>query len=248
MAKQGQELRKFVAPEFVYGFGARSMSAQYAVNMGLKRPLLVTDAGVTDAGWTDDVRRTLEQAGLEVVVFDRVTPNPQGYEVEAGVAVYREETCDGIVAVGGGSPIDCAKGIGIAATNGDAILEYEGIDEVFTPIPPLICTPTTAGTGADLSQFAIIGDTRRKTKIAIVSKAVVPDVALVDPETTFTMDRELTANTGMDALTHALEALVSNASSDITSLHALEACKLVFQHLRTAAKEPEDRTAREGMM
>ena len=144
--------------------------------------------------------------------------------------------------------MDCAKGIGIVVSNGRHILEYEGVDRIPMPMPPLICLPTTAGTSADLSQFAIINDTERQFKIAIVSKSAVPDVALIDPETTTTMSPYLTACTGMDALVHAIEAYVSNASSPLTDLHALEAIRLVARHLLHAIAEPEDRIARNGMM
>ena len=135
----------------------------------------------------------------------------------AGAAFYAENSCDVLVAVGGGSVMDCAKGIGIAATNHRNIVEFEGIDKVPVPGPPLICIPTTAGTSADVSQFAIITNLEERNKIAIVSKAVVPDVALIDPVTTLTMDDYLTACTGVDALVHAIEAFVSTGSGPGTA-------------------------------
>ena len=150
--------------------------------------------------------------------------------------------------MGGGSPIDCAKGIGIVSSNRQPILEFEGVDKVEIPGPPLICIPTTAGTSADVSQFAIITDRQRRVKIAIISKAVVPEVALIDPVTTTTMDAALTACTGLDALVHAFEAFVSTAQSPITDLHALEAIRLVTAHLPTAIANPADLKARSPMM
>jgi alcohol dehydrogenase len=128
-----------------------------------------------------------------------------------------------IVAVGGGSVIDCAKGIGIEVAEGRSVLQFEGVDQVTAAIPPLICIPTTGGTSADVSQFAIITDLKNLTKIAIVTKAIVPDVALIDPVILTTKSPELTAHTGLDVLTHAIEAFVSNASSPITDALALRA-------------------------
>lgn len=241
-------LRKFVAPEFLFGVDARGRVGQYARNFGLRRVLVVSDPGVIQAGWTTETLESLAADGTETVVFSQLTPNPKDHEVAAGLALYQAEGCDGIVAVGGGSVIDCAKGIAILATNGGNILDYEGVDTIASPCPPLICIPTTAGTSADVSQFAIITDTTRQIKIAIISKAAVPDVALIDPQVTTTMDRELTVNTGMDAFTHAAEALASNASSLITDLHALNAVRLVCTWLPRAADEGMNIEARSQMM
>lgn len=242
------ELRKFVTPEIVTGRGSRDYVGTYAKNVGLTRVLLVTDPGVVEAGWAPQAQAALDEAGVASVLFAGVTPNPKAPEVKAGAERYREAGCDGIVAVGGGSPIDCAKAIGILATNEGPIQRCEGVDQIERPIPPLICVPTTAGTGADVSQFAIITDVERQTKMAIVSKAVVPDVALVDADTTTTMDAELTACTGMDALVHAFEALASNASSALTTLHALDAIPRIFDHLLPAVEKPLAAEHREPMM
>lgn len=242
------ELRKFVTPEFVFGSGARHLAGRYARNLAGRKVLVVTDRGVIDAGWTADVVKSLEAEGISCTVYSRVTPNPRDEEVMAGAEVYRFEGCNAIVAVGGGSPMDCAKGIGIVSSNKAHVLTFEGADEVPLPSPPLICIPTTAGTSADVSQFAIIGDTTRKVKVAIVSKAVVPDVALIDPVTTTSMDSQLTAHTGMDALVHAVEAYVSDAQSPITDLHALEAVRLIAANLVPAIEQPGNIQLRSKMM
>lgn len=230
-------LRKFVAPEFVLGAGARSLAGRYVKGFGARRVLLVTDPGVRAAGWADAVGRSLTASGIEYVVYDAISCNPRGNEVMAGVEFYRAHACDAIVAVGGGSPIDAAKGIGLAATNGCEVLSFEGVDKVPLPGPPLVCVPTTAGTGSEVTQFAILSDTARHVKIAIISKKAVPDIALVDPEVTTTMSVELTTAVGMDVLVHAFEAYVSLASSPITDLHALEAVRLVRRHLPGACRE-----------
>ena len=242
------ELRKILIPEFVFGVGALNLVGNYARNLGAKKVLLVTDSGVTEVGWAGKVEESLRKSEIEYHIFSGVNPNPSDGEVEKGVAIYSEEKCDVIVAVGGGSPIDCAKGIGILVSNGGRIQDYEGVDLVGEPLPPLICIPTTAGTSADVSQFAIIRDLERKIKFAIISKAVVPDAALIDPVTTTTMDSYLTACTGMDALTHAIEAYVSNAASPMTDLHALEAIKLITMYLNDAIKDPDDIQLRTALM
>jgi alcohol dehydrogenase class IV len=247
-AGDSKELRKFVAPEIVFGQGALGLIGQYTAGFGAGKALLVTDPGVRAAGWARAVEQSLREAGITYTLFDGITPNPKDHEAMAGAEVYQAEKCDVIVAVGGGSPIDCAKAIGIVATNRRHILEFEGMDEVQVPGPPLLCIPTTAGTSADVSQFAIITDTPRQVKIAIISKSMVPDVALIDPATTASMPPELTAATGMDALVHAFEAYVSNASSPLTDLNALEAMRLVSRHLAAACAHPHDMRHRDGMM
>ncbi|WBF07343.1 iron-containing alcohol dehydrogenase [Methanothermobacter thermautotrophicus] len=247
MVKLG-ELRKFVTSEFVFGDGARFLAGRYALNLGAERVLLVTDRGLMKTGLVDDVSSSLEDEGLEYVIFDDVTPNPRDHEVMEGAAVFDAEECNMIVALGGGSPIDCAKAIGAVVSNRMHVLDFEGVDMIPTPSVPVICIPTTAGTGADVSQFAIILDSRRMVKIAIISKTMVPDASLIDPETTATMDRELTAATGMDALAHAIEAYVSNASFHLTDLNALDAIRIISRCLPSAVDEPENMEYREGMM
>jgi len=233
-------LRKFVAPETIFGVGAVDLAGQYASKFGISKPLVVTDAGVLAAGWGDRVMSSLAAFDIKGVLFSSITPNPKAAEVMAGVEAYVANECDGIVAVGGGSPMDCAKGIGIVVSNGGHILDYEGVDKIIVPMPPLICIPTTAGTSADVSQFAIINDTNRRTKIAIISKTIIPDVALIDPQTLMTNTPYLIACTGMDALAHAIEAFVSSAHSPMTDLHALEAIRLVHGNLLASLQHPED--------
>jgi alcohol dehydrogenase class IV len=242
------ELRKFVAPEYIFGVGARHLAGRYARNLGARKVLVVSDPGVVAAGWTGDVTDSLVAEGLPFVLFTEVSPNPRAAQVMAGAALYRAEKCNAIVAVGGGSPMDCAKGIGIVSSNQKHILLFKGVDQVKFPMPPLICVPTTGGTSADVSQFAIITDPLEKLKIAIISKSVVPDLALIDPLTLTTMDPFLTACTGLDALTHGIEAFVSNASSHMTDLHALEAIRLVSKYLVDSIKNPKDVELRTKIM
>lgn len=243
-----RELRKFVAPEMIFGIDARMSAGRCCRNFGAERALVVTDPGVIAAGWAADVVISLEKAGVAYSVYSDVSCNPRAEEVMTGAEFYEAEGCDVIVAVGGGSVIDCAKGIGIVSSNRRNILEFVGADKIPLPMPPLVCVPTTGGTSADLSQFAIFTDSAARTKVAVVSKAVVPDVSLIDPRTLTTMDPWLTACTGMDALVHAIEAFASNAHSPLTDLHALEAIRLIHKNLAACMRDPNDLDARSGMM
>jgi len=242
------ELRKFVAPELLLGTGARHFAGRYAKNFGAKKVLLVTDNGIRKTGMIEEIGADLTDAGVSFEVFSEILPNPRAENVMQGAEVFRQAGCTALVALGGGSVIDCAKGIGIVSSNKRPITEFEGVDMVILPPPPLICIPTTAGSSADVSQFAIINDTKRKVKIAIISKTLVPDVALIDPETLLTLPPKLTAYTGLDVLTHAIEAYVSNASSSLTDLHALESVRLVEINLENSVEHPRDLSLRGEMM
>lgn len=234
------ELKKFVVPEFIYGKDARLLAGRYAKNLGARKILIVTDLGIIKAGWVSELIDSLEAAKLKYSIFQEISPNPRDFEVMAGVDMFNKEKCNFIIAIGGGSPMDCAKGIGIAATNSRHILDFEGVDKVTVPGPPLICIPTTSGSSADVSQFAIILNTQKKAKIAIISKTVVPDIALIDPFTLTTMDPYLAACTSMDAMTHAIEAYVSNAQSPISDLHAIEAIHLISENVVKALDNLSD--------
>lgn len=241
-------LRKFVLPEFVFGDDARLLCGRYAKNLHMRRILLVSDTTINQYGWTREISANLQASGMETIVFQEISPNPRDFEIMTGNRMFQEHKCDGIVAIGGGSVLDAAKGIGIVASNGGHILDYEGVDKIPLPMPPLIAIPTTAGTAADISQFTIVNDQRRRVKIAIISKASLADVALVDPRTLDTMPSVLAACTGLDALTHAIEAFVSNASSPITDHHALLAMDLIWKNLRTSVQVRSDSAAHANMM
>ena len=242
------ELRKFLAPEFVFGAGAAWLAGRYAAGYGARRVLLVTDQGVRAVGWADRVAECLREAGVAPVIFDAVRPNPRASEVMQAAELYVAEECDALVAVGGGSPMDCAKGAGVAVSSGRHILDFSGVDRVERLCPPLICVPTTAGSGADVSQFALVVDPDELTSVPVISKSVVPDVALVDPVLTTTMPPALTADTGLDALSHAMEAYASNAASPVTDVHALTALRLIARHLPEALDRPGDLAARGAVM
>lgn len=241
-------LRKFVAPEFLFGHGARRMVARFAAHFDARKALLVTDPGILAAGWVAEVEIILKEAGIAIEIFPQVTPNPRAEEVMAGVEAYHSSGCDVLIAVGGGSPIDAAKGIGAVATNDGHVLDFVGVDKVPRPLPPLICIPTTCGSSADVSQFAIINNTPNQVKEAIISKAMVPDASLVDPETLATMDPKLAACVSLDALTHAIEAFFSLAHAKLTDLMALEAIRLIHQNLVPFISDRQDPARAEAMM
>lgn len=234
------ELRKFVVPEFIFGIDARFLVGRYAKNFGAIKVLIVTDSGVLSTNLVNEVINELDKQKIKYTIFSNIHENPRDYDVMNGVDVFLKENCNLIIAVGGGSPMDCAKAIGIITTNGGKIQDYEGVDKVKIPGPPLICIPTTSGSSADVSQFAIILDSSRKVKISIISKTVVPDVALIDPITLLSMSKYLTACTAIDALTHAIEAYVSTAQSPFTDLYALEAIKIINDNILKAVKYPSD--------
>jgi len=241
-------LRKFVSPEIVFGAGSRKSVANFASNFGAKHVFLVSDPGVAAAGWVGEIVYLLTDAGIRTTVYTGVSANPRVDEVMAGAELYKSSECDVIVAIGGGSPMDCAKGIGIVVSDGRNILDFEGVDTIVNPPPPMILIPTTAGTSADVSQFAIISDPARRFKFSIISKAIVPDVSLIDPEVTETMSSYLTACTGVDALVHAIEAYVSTGSGPLTDSNALEAIRLINRNLEPLVANTADAYLREQIM
>jgi len=240
-------LAKFHAPEVVFGVGSLGEAGFAAARLGARRPLVVTDPGIIEAGWCDELLRLLRDARLEPVVWSDVTPNPKDHEVHAAYERYVEQGCDVIVALGGGSCIDAAKGVAILSGNGGHILDYGGVDRVRRPIPPLLMIPSTSGTGADVSQFCIVTDTERSVKITIMGRALVPDISITDPRLLVTMPEWLNAATGLDALTHGIEAFVSRAHNPLADIHALHAVGLVCGNLRTTITTPREVGARSRM-
>lgn len=222
---------KFQAPEVVFGGGSLAEAGFAARRLGARRPFVVTDPGLLATPWPDELLAHLVAAGLRPTLWSAVTPNPKDHEIAAGYQQYVDHGCDVLVAIGGGSCIDAAKGIAIVASNGGDILDYTGVDKVTRPIPPLLMIPTTAGTGADVSQFCIITDTANSVKVTIMGRTLVPDISLTDPRLLSTMPDDLAAATGLDALTHGIEAYVSRAHNLLTDGHALNAVRLVFGNL-----------------
>lgn len=240
-------ISKFVAPEIIFGRGSLSQIGESAVRLGVSKVFLVSDAGVINAGWVDQAVHYLRAAGLESVIFSSLSTNPKDFEVTEGVVRYLASGCDGIVAVGGGSPTDVAKAIATIATNGGELQEYEGINKISRPLPPMVIAPSTGGAGSEVSQFAIIVDTVRKLKMSIISRSLVPDIAIVDPELLKTKDAKLAAATGLDAFTHGIESYVSLAATPLTDIHALKAIQLISHNLRQAVADRSDMEANSNM-
>jgi 1,3-propanediol dehydrogenase len=242
-----RQVTKFVIPEIIFGIGSLNQVGDSLVRLGARRVFLATDPGVAAAGWVEKALPYLDEAGLEWVLWQNVSENPKDHEVQDGAAAYLDEGCDAILCVGGGSPMDAAKGVGLVATNGGHVLDYAGIDKITRPLPPMVMVPSTAGTGADVSQFAVITDTKAHAKQMLASKSLVPDISVTDPLLLTTKSRELTAYSGMDALTHAIEAYVSVAANPLTDVHALSAIELISQNLRPSVASRENMTAKVNM-
>lgn len=237
-------IAKFHAPEIIFGEGALAEAGHVAARLGARRPMLVTDAGLLATPWVDELVGHLRAAGLTPTVWSGLTPNPKDHEIAAGHERYLEAGCDVIMGLGGGSVIDAGKGVALLAANGGNILDFEGVDRSRQPIPPMVMIPSTAGTGADVSQFCIVTDTAQRTKITIIGRTLVPDVSVTDPRLLTTMPTWLAAATGLDALTHGIEAFVSRAHNLLTDHHALTSVALVNGNLVRSIDEPSERTPR----
>ncbi len=215
--------------------------------IGGEHPLVVTDQGIKACGILKKITDILDAAGVTYSIYADTVPNPTDHNIEDAVKVYTEEKCDSLISIGGGSSHDCAKGVGFVAGNGGRIHDYEGVDKSSKPFPPYIAVNTTAGTGSEMTRFCIITDTSRKVKMAIVDWRCTPSVAIDDPVLMMGMPPRLTAATGMDALTHAVEAYVSIAATPMTDACAEKAMEYINRYLRRAVANGNDSEAREGM-
>ncbi|GAW93264.1 iron-containing alcohol dehydrogenase [Calderihabitans maritimus] len=229
------------------GAGAHKKVGEQAKLLGGEKALLVTDAYLDKIGMAREIADIIEAAGVKVVIYPGAEPNPTDKNVHDGVELFKKEGCNLIVSVGGGSSHDCAKGIGIVAANGGNIRDYEGVDKSTKPMVPLIAVNTTAGTASEMTRFCIITDTERKVKMAIVDWRCTPNVAINDPLLMMKKPPSLTAATGMDALTHAVEAYVSTDATPVTDSAALMAIRLISQYLRRAVANGDDFEARDKM-
>lgn len=241
------QISKFMTPEIIFGNQSIAQIGESLRRLGATRVFLVSDPGVVNAGWVERIMQILSQQKLAYHLWTNVTANPKDYEIHAGVAEYRALECDAILGVGGGSAIDAAKAIALLGTNDGSIVDYEGVDKITHPLPPMVMVPTTAGSGSEVSQFSIIVDSARKVKMAIISKSLIPDIAIIDPQTLMTKDRQLTANTGMDVLTHAIESYISLAATPLTEVHSLQAMRLIAKHLRPSVASQYNEEAKQAM-
>lgn len=237
----------FMPTNNILGANAVADAVSQMVSLGFKKALIVTDKPLVGLGYAADLTDQLRAKGIDSAVFDDVKPNPTVANVNAGLQVLKAAQADCVISLGGGSPHDCAKGIALVATNGGKIEDYEGLDQSAKPQLPLIAINTTAGTASEMTRFTIITDETRHVKMAIVDKHVTPYLSVNDPALMAGMPAELTAATGMDALTHAVEAYVSTAATPITDACALKAIELIARYLPTAVSEPKNAEAREQM-
>lgn len=238
---------KFVCPEIIFGQEALSQVGDCARRLGASKVFVASDPAVINTGWVDRALPYLRECGLDYTVWAGISPNPRDCQVAAGTRHYLAEECDAVLAIGGGSAIDAAKAVAILATNGGSIQDYEGVDRITKPLPPMIVVPSTAGSGSEVSQFAIILDTERRLKMTIISKSLVPDICITDPLLLATVDSALTAYTGMDALTHAVEAYISVAATSLTDIHSLAAMRLIIAHLPASVASRTNLEAKAAM-
>lgn len=237
-----------VPTRIIYGAGVSKGIDKVMGRIGSGNVLLITDPGVRQAGLTTTIEQALSVSGATVTVFDGVEPNPRDTTVDRAAEAGREAQASAIVAVGGGSVIDTAKAAGILMTSGGKIQDYEGRGRVSRPIPPLVAVPTTAGTGSEVSFSSVITDMERKYKLSVNSPLSAALIALIDPELTVTLPPALTASTGMDALTHAIEAMIATCSNPISHILGLSAIGLIAGNLRTAVQDGTNLPARSAVL
>ncbi|TCB32914.1 iron-containing alcohol dehydrogenase [Acinetobacter sp. ANC 4910] len=231
----------------LFGPGCAKEIGTKAQNLGAKKALIVTDAGLFKFGVADTIASYLKDAGVDSHIFPGAEPNPTDINVHNGVQAYNDNACDFIVSLGGGSSHDCAKGVGLVTAGGGHIRDYEGIDKSSVPMTPLIAVNTTAGTASEMTRFCIITNTDTHVKMAIVDWRCTPLIAIDDPKLMIAKPASLTAATGMDALTHAVEAYVSTAANPITDACAEKAISMISEWLRPAVANGENLEARDAM-
>lgn len=231
-----------------FGAGAAEKIGPEALRLGIKKPLIVTDSFLADSGSIDGVKKSLRDAGLNFEIYPGVNQEPTLSHINECMEILNKCQCDTLIGCGGGSPIDVAKAIAILATNKGKIQDYMGLNKVPKEGLPIIAIPTTAGTGSEATAVTIITDTERDIKMLIISDHLMPKIAIVDPELTLGMPKSLTAATGLDALTHAIEAYVSQKAQPMTDILALEAIQLIYKNLPLAWSEPSNLEARTKTM
>ncbi len=247
MALADQTYGFFIPTVSLMGVGCSKETGAQAKALGATNLLIVTDAGLSKMGVADKIKSQLEEAGLKAVIFDGAEPNPTDKNVHDGVKVYQDNKCDGIVSLGGGSSHDCGKGIGLVMGNGGHIRDFEGVNKSAKPMPPFLAINTTAGTASEMTRFCIITNTDTHVKMAIVDWRVTPNIAINDPVLMVGKPPALTAATGMDALTHAVEAYVSTIATPITDACAIKAIELIAKYLSAAVANGENLEARDAM-
>jgi|LGOV01.1.fsa_nt_gb alcohol dehydrogenase len=247
MALADQTYGFYIPTVSLMGVGSSKETGDQVKALGGSKALLVTDKGIVATGMAEQIKTQVEAAGVEVVIFDGSEPNPTDKNVHDGLKVYQDEKCDTIITLGGGSSHDCGKGIGMVASNGGHIRDCEGVNKTTKPMPPFVAINTTAGTASEMTRFCIITNTDTHVKMAIVDWRCTPNIAINDPVLMVGKPAGLTAATGMDALTHAIEAYVSTIATPITDACAIKAIELVAEYLRPVVANGDNLEARDKM-
>lgn len=238
--------REFIVPgKIISGSGALE-AAESALKAFGKKALIVTDKVMMDLGNCAKVEAALKDEGIDYVIYSDITGEPTDVMIDGGVKVYKENGCDFIVALGGGSPIDSMKAIASLIENGGSISDYMG-RVIDVPVPPMVAIPTTAGTGSEATQFTIITDTKKDIKMLLKGAVLMPTLAIIDPQFTMTAPPKITAATGLDALCHAVEAYTSRKAQTLSDTFAVSAVKRIFKFLPVAFKDGKNEEARVEM-
>lgn len=237
----------YVPPVNLMGRGCLHEAGKMIEKMGIRKALVVSDRRLISSGVAEQVLSILRKSGLDYVIYDEVQPNPTCQNVHDGLQVFQDHGCDAIISIGGGSPQDAAKAIGIVATNGGHIRDYEGLHQSKHKSVPLVAINTTAGTSSEVTMNYVITDEERKVKMVMVDRNSLVDLSVNDPELMLSKPASLTAATGMDALTHAVEAMVTPGGFTVTSATAAAAVELIFEYLPRAVRDGSDLEAREHM-
>ncbi|GMA97605.1 iron-containing alcohol dehydrogenase [Pelosinus sp. IPA-1] len=238
----------FMTPISILGVGCLEQIITYIKPMAFRKALIVSDKVLVEIKLIDKLTKLLTNAGIFFIIYDDVSPNPTIPQVDYGLKLFKDNGCDFLISFGGGSPHDCAKAIALLATNGGEIKNYVGLNKSKKRSAPLIAVNTTAGTGSELTRFCVITDEENHVKMTITDWHVTPIIAVNDAELMLAMPPSLTAATGIDALTHAIEAYVSTNATPVTDCKALKAIELITAYLRTAVKNGNDLKAREMMV
>lgn len=238
----------FVKSNITFGRGAVEKLPQILSGHNLKKVMIVYDNGVKAAGIAEKIVEQVEKAGVEYLVFDGVIPNPTNEVVEEAAKLAKEAKVEGMVAVGGGSSIDLAKAVNVLLTNPGTIGEYGGMNMVKNPCLPLIAIPTTAGTSSEITNVSALIDTEKVIKYVVIDNKIVASDVIADPEFTKTMPVSVTAATGMDAITHAVESYISNEATPLTEYNSLKGLSILYENLPKAVADGTDMQARENMM
>lgn len=245
--KQLNKLITIPFPQLEMGADSVANAGALMASKNAKKVLIVTDAMIHSLGLTASLCESLKAQDIEFVVYDEVKPNPTIANVAVGADLFKEQQCNAIIAIGGGSPIDCAKAIGAKVVRDRPVRKLAGKLKIRKKLPPFMAIPTTAGTGSEATVAAVVSDPSAREKFAIVDPAILPDVALIDPKLMVGLPKPITAATGMDALTHAVESFIGTYHTPLTDKYATQATEKIFTHLTTAFKDGSNLEAREQM-